>query len=156
MALSFNSTGADSLTALVPVNGGFDDKLSDTGNVCNVQVDSIGTKSYLSTGPGTDYVVRQLTGTRPRRVTWLWRIKATSAANMNCVEALIEQYIAGGKAYALEDNVGRTTTRAVLLGPEEGTGRIGRRQTLAGGGAVLANWRLVFQVMQVAIGAEVL
>ena len=152
MAIGFNSSGVNGLTPLVPVNGGFSGKLSADGNVCNDEVDPIGTKSFSSTGPGTDYETRQLTGTRGRLVRWRWRIKATSVANMNIVEGVLAGYVADGRPYALEDNDGRTTSRAVLLGPEDGT-RIIRQRRVVVGGAVIATWQLVFRVLVAATGS---
>ncbi len=153
MAIAFNSSGDGGHDPLTPVNGGCAGRLADTGNVCNVLVGPLGVKQVTYSGPGTDYEVRQILGRRPRRVVWDWRAKAIGETEIHEVEALIDEYIVDGRPYTLEVPGGRTTSLAVLLGPESGS-RLVMPPRRTPTGAWIARWHLVFAVLRAAYGSN--
>ena len=150
MAIGFNADGENGLTPLNPVNGGLGGYLSDNGVVCNDQVGSIGKQGFQTQFPGTDCVLDVMTGLSPRTVVWNWRIKADSIADMNQIEAIIEDYKIDGRPYELTDADGRTAVLATMVDAQP----VEHRRVLPGAaGNVIALWRLTFRVCIARSGA---
>lgn len=146
----FNSTGVNGLTTLKFENSGMSSKLSATGNTVRVRVGTVQVRTVDAAPPGVDWTIKRALGVAPRQVIWDVRLKAASDANLNTVESAIEAYLADGRAYALTDGKGRSTTQAVLM--PQGTERIGFRERVSGG-AVVQVWRLTFHVLIPRTGA---
>ncbi len=113
-------------------------------------VGPIGVSGVMFRPPGVDWKAQRVLGRDGRLVIWRAQLAAESDANLNTVESRIEAYLNDGRAYALTDGFGRSTSYAVLR--RNGTRRDGRRITTTSG-KVLQRWTLTFDVLWPQVGA---
>jgi len=117
--------------------------LPATGNALRVEISGLDAKHVSFSAPGTNWSATRRTGLRPRLITWQWQLVASSEADLNTVEAAIEQYIEDGGEYALSDGT-RSSAYAVVV--PAATRRVGPRKALPDG-RYLQRWQLQFRVM---------
>lgn len=141
---TFNATGVNGLTPLEFVNGGYAGALAATGNTVRVEVQELDIRTLEHATPGGEWVCQRTAGSGKRRVIWHVQLKATSEANLNTIEVIISHYLWDGRAYALTDGMGRSTSYATLR--RDGTERVGPRLAQPGG-ARLQAWRLSFDIL---------
>ena len=148
---TYNSGGAAPY-ALSPYNGATISSvtLSETGNTLSAPVGELGSKAIEFSPPGTDWSARRTTGLGPRMVRWNWQIAADNEADLNTVEAAIEEYIRDGGEYTLSDGL-RSSAYAVI--DPRGTKRSGPRRKLADG-RYQQRWTIQFKIMWPSISGS--
>jgi hypothetical protein len=147
---SFNSTGENGLTPLMPQNSAMSGLLASSGNAVSVIIEAPTRHRQQWSSPGQWWVAQRLSGRAPQRIVWRWAIccentqgGTTAEQKMNAVEAALVAYMLDGRGYTMDDGKGQTRLDCVLCGHEAGTQRIGPRLTLTNGNK-LQQWELVF------------
>lgn len=153
MAISFNNSGANSLTKLTPGNSKTMGSVttSATGNTVVCLVDPLSTRVSEYAPPGSQWSASRTAGYLPRAVLWVWKIRCASDADLNAIERLVDLYIADGRMYAIEDSFSRSSDYAVLS--PRGTRRMGRRMAHPDGGRSQL-WNVAFRVLWPKTGAS--
>lgn len=153
---TYNAAGDNGLQGLSPYNSAYNGVAGDlgqcaeTGNTLQVEVGAPGVKGIEISPPGADWTSQRMTGLAPRLIRWVWQIVAITEADLNKIEAGIEQYLYDGRSYRLTDGT-RYSDHVVMDG--RGTRRVGRRQVLSDGTRYLQRWAVTFKVLWPDFGA---
>ncbi|MBW7907205.1 MAG: hypothetical protein LC135_01800 [Phycisphaerae bacterium] len=137
---SYNATGVNGLTALLPGNGRMSGA-SQSGNAMQPIVHGVVLARQMFWGPGGGFSALRTCGVLHRPIEWQWRIRATTQANLDAICKAIEDYRRDGRCYAISDGT-RSAALTALLEAEPADER---RQH---GSEWHQAWRLLFHVMR--------
>ena len=90
----FNEAGVNGLTPLGVVNGGMGELLAAAGNTIRVHVGMIEPKTVESSPVGGAWTLSRSLGTDRRTVRWDAQLACADDADLNAVEAAIEEAVA--------------------------------------------------------------